>query len=138
MKALLDKGFVVSAGVLNVLDSDFENARDLHVPVVAETPFAPVGTVSYEENLGMIAESKAVVLSPFPVGPGNIRNLEAASDALRKGKRVFVMRPPSGQVIDFVGGAADSLLNELIVSGAIPVDKVDQLISKLGYGGEAA
>jgi iron complex transport system ATP-binding protein len=135
MKSLLDKGFVVSAGVLNVLDSDFENARDLHVPVAAETPFAPVGTASYEENLGMIAESKAVVLSPFPVGPGNIKNLEAASDALKKGKRIFVMRPPSGQIVDFVGGAADSLINELISSGAVPVEGIDQLISKLDYGG---
>jgi len=137
MKSLLDKGFVVSAGVLNVLDSDFENARDLHVPVAAETPFAPVGTASYEENLGMIAESKAVVLSPFPVGPGNIKNLEAASDALKKGKRIFVMRPPSGQIVDFVGGAADSLINELISSGAVPVEGIDQLISKLDYGGQA-
>jgi hypothetical protein len=85
----------------------------------------------------MIAESEAVVLSPFPVGPGNIKNLEAAGDALRKGKRVFVIRPPHGQFVDFVGGAADLILNELIASGAVPVDSVDQLVSKLGYGGQA-
>ncbi len=138
MKTLLDKGFVVSAGVLNVLDSDFENARDLHVPVVAETPFAPVGVESHRENLGMIAESEAVILSPFPVGPGNIKNLEAASEALRKGKRVFVVRPPRGQTVDFVGGEADSVLGGLIASGAVPVDNVDQLMSKLGFGGQAA
>lgn len=138
MKVLLDKGFIVSTGVLNVLDSDFENARDLHISVAAETPFAPVGAASYEENLGMIAESEAVVLSPFPVGPGNIKNLEAARDALGKGKRVFMIRPSSGQVVDFVGGTADTILSELISSGAVPVDSVDQLVSKLGYGGQSS
>ena len=131
MKSLADRGFSVSAGVLNVLDSDYENARDLHVPTVPEMPFASIGESAHGENLRLVEESKAVVVSPFPVGPGNFRNLEAAEVAARSGKIVFVIRPESNRRIDFVDGRADSKIGQMIALGAVEVKDVNELLKRL-------
>jgi len=137
MKALLDRGFSVSAGVLNVLDSDSQNASDLHIPFVSEAPFAPISDEAHRQNVAMIEKSSAVVVSPFPVGPGNIRNLEAAREALAAGKRVLVLPHDPGKPIDFVGGRADAIVKGLISSGAIRVDGLEHLFEELGRGGSA-
>jgi len=131
MRLLHDGGYGISAGVLNVLDSDYENANDLHIPVAAEIPFSQISQEAHAENLRLIDESPAIVVCPFPVGPGNFRNLEAARHALDSGKRVLIVRPATGQGIDFVGGKADSTIKELISSGAIEVPEEQQLLSQL-------
>jgi iron complex transport system ATP-binding protein len=125
----------VTAGVLNVLDSDYENAKDMHIPVVAEAPFAPISPENHAENLALIDESVAVVVSPFPVGPGNLRNLEAATHALRTGKRVLLVRPAETQAVDFVDGKADAIIKNLISSGATVVADVSELLSRLAPRG---
>jgi iron complex transport system ATP-binding protein len=131
MKALRDLGFSVSTGVLNVLDSDFESATDLRVPVIAEGPFTQIGEEAHGSNLRMIDASTVVVVSRFPVGPGNFKNLEAARYALDRGKEVFVLCDRRGQEIDFVGGKADTYISSLISSGAISVDSIEGLVSKI-------
>ena len=118
MKMLHDQGYSVSTGVINVLDDDYVSAKDLHIPVVAEVPFSQVSEEAHSENLRLISESTFVVVSSFPVGPGNFRNLEAAKAALASGKRVFIVRPSDVACIDFVGGKADALIAGLITSGA--------------------
>ncbi|MBU0685354.1 MAG: heme ABC transporter ATP-binding protein [Candidatus Thermoplasmatota archaeon] len=135
MKSLHDGGYSLSAGVLNVLDSDYENAKDMHIPVVAEVPFAPISPENHAENLALIDESIAVVVSPFPVGPGNIRNLEAATHALRSGKKVFLMHHEGALSVDFVDGRADALIKGLISSGATVVADMEELLSKLAKRG---
>lgn len=137
MKSLHDLGFGVSTGVLNILDSDYESASDLHVPVVAEGPFTQIGDEAHANNLRMIDESEAVVVSRFPVGPGNFRNLEAAKYAIEKGKRVLVMVDPSGPAVDFVGGKADSYIAALISSGAVAVGGLEELAARLSREGRA-
>jgi len=131
MKALHDQGYSVTAGVVNVLDSDYENAKDMHIPVVAEAPFAPISQENHEENLRLIDESVAVVVSPFPVGPGNLLNLEAAKRALSLGKKVLLVRPESSANIDFVNGKGDAYIKDLISSGADAVRSTDELVSML-------
>lgn len=131
LKMLHDNGFSVSTGVLNVLDSDFESAGDLHIPVVAEVPFSPIGTEAHTDNLRMIDESSAVVVTRFPVGPGNLRNLEAAIYAVGKHKCVFVLIPPQAMDFDFVGGKAEAIVGDLISSGAVQVKSVDGLVEEL-------
>jgi iron complex transport system ATP-binding protein len=135
MKALLDRGYSVSAGVLNVLDSDFLNAEDLHIAAVPEAPFAPIGEGAHTENIRLIKDSVAVIVSPFPVGPGNLRNLEAARAALLSGKKVIIVAPEPGKAIDFVDGKADIAIKDLIRSGAIPVKSMADLLSELTLEG---
>jgi iron complex transport system ATP-binding protein len=131
MKALSDGGYDVTAGVLNVLDSDFESAKDLRIPVVAEIPFAPIGDESHAENLRMVDEASIVAVSPFPVGPGNFKNLEAAKHALDSGKTVVVVMPADPSSIDFTGGRATDFMKGLISSGAIWVRDPDEAVSAL-------
>jgi iron complex transport system ATP-binding protein len=132
LKAITDAGYGVSTGVLNVLDSDFENAKDLHIPTVPEVPFAAVSDGAHEENLRLVRESETVVVSPFPVGPGNFRNLEAARYALQSGKRVIVLMPGDPSSVDFVGGRASEAIKGLISSGAIEVKSLDEALKRLG------
>lgn len=142
MKSLHDLGFSISTGVLNVLDSDFETATDLHIPVIAEGPFTQVSDEAHNGNLRMIEESSLVVVSRFPVGPGNFKNLEAAKHALDIGKKVLFLNESSGQEIDFVGGKANSYISNLISSGADVSDSLEALITKIngmvGLGHEGA
>lgn len=134
MKTLTDRGFSVSAGVLNVLDTDFESAKDLHVTTAGEAPFSPVGEESHAKNMELASESSALVVSPFPVGPGNLKNLEVAVAALKSGKAVFILPPEMGKGIDFVGGKADAIIAGLISAGAVRVADVDEVIERLGRG----
>jgi len=118
MKVLHDQGYSVSTGVVNVLDDDYVSANDLHIPVVAEVPFSQVSEEAHAENLRLISESSFIVVSSFPVGPGNFKNLEAARAALALGKTVFIVRPKDLPSIDFIGGRAETLIADLIDSGA--------------------
>lgn len=131
MQALVENGYSVSAGVLNVLDSDYESASDLRLPVVAEAPFSQISEDAHLDNLRMIDDSQVVVVLPFPVGPGNIRNLEAAKYALNKGKRVFLVRTNSAVSFDFVGGKAESFISELAASGAVEAENLEKVLSEI-------
>ena len=128
MKTLFDKGYSVSTGVLNVLDSDYEIANELHIPVVAEVPFAQVSDEAHVENLRLLNEASFVIVSPFPVGPGNFKNLEAAEKALDMGKRVVVITPSDPDAIDFVGGKATAFVKNLISRGAYKVSTVEEAL----------
>jgi iron complex transport system ATP-binding protein len=136
MKSLLDNGFSVTVGVLNVLDSDFQNAEDLHITTVAEAPFAPIGESAHAENLKFIEDASSVIVTPFPVGPGNIKNLEAAKAAIISGKKVYLLPPESDKEVDFVNGKALAIIKELIMSGAIQVSNIEDLMAKLSRGGD--
>ena len=131
MRHLIENGYSLSAGVLNVLDSDYECASDLNVPIVAEVPFAQISDEANGENLKRIDESSAVVVSRFPVGPGNFKNLEAAMYALGEGKKVFVLSGAGLPSIDFIGGKADAYIRQLIEAGATLVDDADDLMRRL-------
>ncbi len=131
LRQLIEHGFSLSSGVLNVLDSDYECAVDLHIPVVAEVPFSQISDEANRDNLGRIDDSKAVVVSRFPVGPGNFKNLEAARYALDNGKKVFVISDPGLPSVDFIGGRADAYLRDLINAGAVEVSSVDELARQL-------
>jgi hypothetical protein len=50
MKALVDEGYAVTAGVLNLLDSDFETSQMLKVPAVTEAPFSPITDKTNNDN----------------------------------------------------------------------------------------
>jgi len=136
LEALRRSGCSVSVGVLSMFDSDYQKAKELHVPTVAEVPFSQISQVAHSENLKLVAESEAVVVSPFPVGQGNLRNLKAAGAALRWGKKVFLLRPEGCPSIDFVGGKAEAFIRDLVASGAVEMKSVEELIPELLKRGE--
>jgi len=130
MKILVDEGYNVTAGVLNLLDTDYETAQLLKIPVISEAPFSPITEEAHRANLEMISKASAVVLTEVPFGYGNLRNLEAAKEALKRGKMIIVIEE-TRQQRDFTNGRAQNLLRELKSKGAIAVKSYGEALSKL-------
>jgi len=129
--ALIRGGFRVSAGVLNVLDSDHEAARALGIEVIEEAPFSPISEEAHRLNLLRVLASSAVVITPVPFGHGNLRNLEAAVEARRRGIPVFLLQHDKEMIRDYTGGLAEDLLARLLSIGASPVQNPEELFRKL-------
>jgi iron complex transport system ATP-binding protein len=119
MKALADEGYAVTAGVLNLLDSDFETCELLKVPVVTEAPFSPITDKAYSENMDMVTKASMVVLTAVPFGFGNLRNLEAALEAAKRGIPTYVIDEVPIESRDFTGGKATAMLAQLKAAGAV-------------------
>jgi len=131
MKALVERGYKVTAGVLNVLDSDYETAQLLKIPVVSEAPFSPITNENYEANLKMACEADIIVITAVPFGYANLRNLEVAQEALKRGQRVYVINEVPIEERDFTRGEARKRLLELRDEGAIFVKSNSELFSLL-------
>jgi iron complex transport system ATP-binding protein len=131
MKALVDEGYDVTVGVLNLLDSDFEVCEALKIPAVTEAPFSHITDKTYESNLEMIKTAGTVVLTSVPFGLGNLRNLEIAKEALKRGIPTYVIDEVPIENRDFTDGKATKLMLELKENGAIFVKHQSDLPSLL-------
>ena len=131
MKVLMDEGYSVTAGVLNVLDTDFETTQFLKIPVTSEAPFSPITEKTHKANLAMISEASTVVLTSVPFGYGNLQNLEAALAALKRGIPTFVIEEVPIEKRDFTKGKAKALLTKLKSEGAEFVKDQNELLSML-------
>ena len=98
LKDLIEKGYEVSAGVLNVMDSDLEKADFLDIEVVTEAPFSSITYDSHKKNVELIKKADIVIVTDFPVGEGNIRNLEAVKKGVtRETELILVDRENIGE-----------------------------------------
>jgi iron complex transport system ATP-binding protein len=136
MKVLLDEGYSVTAGILNVLDTDFETAQFLKIPVITEAPFSPITGKTHKANLAMMSKASTVVLTSVPFGYGNLQNLEAALAAVERGIPTFVIEEVPIEKRDFTGGKAKALLTELKSKGAEFVKDQNELLSMLNVSVE--
>jgi len=131
LKTLVENGFDVTAGVLHVLDTDYETALLLNIPVVSEAPFSPITEQNHRVNLKMINEADAVVVTSMPVGFANLLNLKAATDALERGIPTFVVEETPIFQRDFTGGEAQKILLEIKSKGAVFVKNQNELLQRL-------
>lgn len=130
MKKLLDAGYDVSTGVVNVFDADFETARIFEVPCVVEAPFSPITEDSYGKNMDLVRTSELVILCNAPLGSGNILNLKAALQALREeGIKVIVQNEVPIEERDYTGGEATKIFHTLLKEGAQIAKGEDEIIS---------
>jgi iron complex transport system ATP-binding protein len=136
MKILLDEGYSVTAGVLNILDTDLETAQFLKIPVTTEAPFSPITEKTHKANLEMIGEASLVVLTSVPFGFGNLQNLEAAIAAVEQGIPTFVIDEVPIEKRDFTKGKAKALLEELRSKCAEFVKDQNELLSILNVSVE--
>jgi len=136
MKILLDEGYSVTAGVLNVLDTDLETAQFLKIPVITEAPFSPITEKTNKANLEMISEASLVVLTSVPFGYGNLQNLEAAIAAVEQGIPTFVIDEVPIEKRDFTKGKAKALLEELRSKCAEFIKDQNELLSILNVSVE--
>jgi iron complex transport system ATP-binding protein len=136
MKTLVDEGYAVTAGVLNQLDSDYEACEMLKIPVVMEAPFSAITNDAYLSNLEVIATAAMVIVTSVPFGLGNLQNLEAAKEALRRGIPVYVLDEVPIESRDFTGGKATELMRALRGSGAVFVKHPSDLLELLHISGQ--
>ena len=127
MKALVDEGYKVTAGVLNMLDTDYETSELLKVPTVNEAPFSPITEQTKRANLKMMSKAAIVVITSVPFGYGNLPNLEAALETIKRGVKTYVIDEVPIESRDFTGGKATGLLSELRKFGAIFIKHPSEL-----------
>jgi iron complex transport system ATP-binding protein len=136
MKILLEEGYSVTTGVLNVLDTDFETAQYLNIPVTSEAPFSSITEKTRKDNLAMISKASTVVVTSVPFGHGNLQNLEAAKEALKKGIPLFVIDEVPIESRDFTQGQAVALFESLKGMGAVFVKNQEELLHMLNVSEE--
>jgi len=114
LKNLVEKGYQVTTGVLNVMDSDLEKADFLDIEVVTEAPFSSITHESYKKNLELIEKANVVVVTDFPVGEGNIRNLEAVKEGVTTDTELILVDKGNIDKRDFTeGNRGTKLYNEI-------------------------
>jgi iron complex transport system ATP-binding protein len=136
MGFLKRQGYEVSAGVLNVLDTDYETARSMGLALVEEAPFSPITESAHDANMLLIDASDAVVLASPPFGPGNMLNLVAVKYALDKGKPTMVYKEPSPTGHDFRYPRAAAILEEIEKRGVKTISGPEELIDAIEEGGK--
>jgi iron complex transport system ATP-binding protein len=131
MKILLDEGYRVTAGVLNLLDTDQETARLLAIPTTNEAPFSPITDEAHKANLQMLGKANVLLVTPTQFGDGNLRNLEAAEEALKKGIPTILLEDGPIEERDFTKGKATKYLAKLKKDGAITVKNTEEVLQFL-------
>jgi iron complex transport system ATP-binding protein len=133
MYLLSEHGYNVTAGVVNLLDTDHEVAQLLNIPVVTEAPFSPITEAAFNAHIKQIENADAVVLCNSPVGFGNLRNIEAAEVALEQlGKKLVILETDPIEKRDFTDGNATKRIVSLKNKGAVVVTKPEEMLEKLG------
>lgn len=69
------RGYVITAGVLNVGSGDWEVCQHLNIQCVDIEPFTSVTLEKQEENLELMREADVVLVTDVPFGEGNLMNL---------------------------------------------------------------
>jgi len=129
IRELLDRGYDVSLGVVNVFDADFETARTFGIPCVAEAPFSPITEESHRKNMQLICDCELVILCNTPFGRGNLLNLKAALRALDEEIKVLVHNGTPIEKRDYTQGEAEKIFHALIRKGAYVIKREDEIIS---------
>ncbi len=134
MGSLVRAGFQVTAGVLNRLDSDHAAAEALAIETAVEAPFSPIGPDAREACVKLVARANSVLITPVPIGRGNLAMLELALEAQKLGKLVIFVgdADPAGR--DYTGGAAASLIERLMAGGAVAYADTEDWIASMFRG----
>jgi len=131
MSRLKVDGYHISCGVLNVMDTDYETAKALEIPIVSEAPFSQISNDTYRENIEMIRSSEIVVLANVEFGYGNLSNLKAIEQALDIGKKVMILQETSITERDYTKREATEIYKRIIEKGAILAHNVEELFKFL-------
>jgi iron complex transport system ATP-binding protein len=126
---LRSRGYNVTAGVLNVLDSDHDAAAQLGIKTISEAPFSPITPEACARAREMMRAADTIVISEVPFGWGNLKNLQAVLDA----SKPVILVDGNGGDRDFTGGEAARLLEKIKASGAVVVKDDEALIEALGH-----
>lgn len=125
---LLEAGCEVTAGVINIGDTDQEAAESLGIEYVEDAPFSPISEAAEEANMEFIGRADGVVVADLPFGMGNLANLRSAIRAMDMGKAVAII---GGEETfpqrDFAEGKVQSALKALIGQGAAVLESPEEV-----------
>lgn len=122
------EGYSLSAGVLNIGDSDWELCNICDIKAVEEAPFTNISEESHRKNLNIIKQSDFVILTSIPIGSGNIKNLEAIEYAIDIGKKVLFLNNYNNQY-DFTKGLGREKLRKIKKSNICECKSVEEVLS---------
>jgi iron complex transport system ATP-binding protein len=88
-RALVGRGYAVSAGVLHENDIDYHVAVSMGLDVVSERPYFPISEGALREALERASESDVIVFTYPPIGPLNSGNLRLIEEVLAMGMEVY-------------------------------------------------
>jgi iron complex transport system ATP-binding protein len=131
LRALVEEGFLLTAGVLALLDTDTETAQELGVPAAVEAPFSAIGEEARQQNHRLLAAARAIVVAPFAVGPANLVNLVDLVPFAAEHRPIYLLEGGSLSQRDFTGGQAQKVRDQLLVLGARDVGNVSELVQRL-------
>lgn len=129
--ALLEQGWRVCTGVLNLLDTDEEIARALQLEHLTEPPFSPISEPNFQRACQLARGAHAVVIADVPFGHGNLRNLEVALHAQQAGVPVYALCERPFEKRDYTHGQATALWNQLLQGGMRCFDNLKALMETL-------
>ncbi|MGQ9525594.1 MAG: heme ABC transporter ATP-binding protein [Armatimonadota bacterium] len=132
LRALVRAGFHVTAGVLNVGDSDHSAALALDIRVAEEPPFCAVTEARAAQNRELAEQADCVLLCDTPFGPGNLANLEVVVDLRKRGMPVVILERKPVSVRDFTDGRASDLYQCLLDTGVAVVNTTDDAVREIG------
>ncbi|MDD2233800.1 MAG: ABC transporter ATP-binding protein [Desulfitobacteriaceae bacterium] len=130
IEALWENEYSLSLGPVSREDSGYHFAGFFDIPVIENPPFSGISDQMYQEHLKLMHESKWIVLPPISFGEGNLRNLEAMSEAITQGIPGIVI----GEQVeerDFTGGKASALLKQLRELGAVFVKDTAAVLNRI-------
>ena len=122
LRRLVLKGWVVTAGALNVGDADATLAEALGLEYAPIPPFAPMDAEAAVRCAKLADVAEAIVVCEVPFGHGNIDNLLVA---VRAGRPAVLVGDISHR--DFAGGAAAAYWAEALEAGARVVATLDDV-----------
>ncbi|ADL07912.1 ABC transporter ATP-binding protein [Thermosediminibacter oceani] len=127
LQYLRERGYQVSAGVLNIGDTDWKTAKNLGVDVIEDLPFSPVSEEKAEENKLYLDRAEAIIICNIPFGHGNLKNLILLRDVVAKGeKKIFVLHEtPIGQR-DYTGGLAAKIYSQILKESVV-INSIEEL-----------
>jgi iron complex transport system ATP-binding protein len=106
-------GHVVTACVLGEGDADRETAGRLGIPHVPSSPFSVITLGQDAAHRKLVRDADVVIVCEMAVGPGNLRNIEAAVEA----KQLVLIERPPDTVWDYTEGIAAQVYAALDRSG---------------------
>lgn len=127
IQELAASGFHLSAGVLNIGDSDWAISKEYELDVAEEVPFMSISHEAYMRNLELVVASDVVVLLPIYLSKLNIMNIKLLTDCRLDGKKIYIVEDGNLKKRDFTNGEAIEIYKELLNMPNVELVKEDEL-----------
>jgi iron complex transport system ATP-binding protein len=117
ISALHRRGYQLSVGAINLLDSDQALATLLGLQVISEAPFCPLEPATLDLLGITLKEAPVIVVADVAWGSGNLANLRVLA-ALSTAPAIWLINDTPVEARDFTGGEATRLYTALVARGA--------------------